>query len=199
MHQGHLSFSELLSRVQSGEIMKKLIVPLGVGLLLSAIIFLGVKSWYIVRWSPPTETQQYSVVGGDGRTLTLLLPPRGFAYFVYTEPDPNFLEAALVRLHGVYATNYFWNIWNVDRGSPQSPLGIRIFSNGVSPVLATASVLEKFISGDSSTTFPNKGEDMSPLFLVSEEKVEFQGMPLQRVAVDPILLENLAAHLPLPN
>lgn len=177
---------------------KKLLGGAGAILFLCLCLLLFIKGMFHSIWHTPDTVTTYSVDGVDGRSMTLLMLPGNLAYFVYTEPNPMFLEAIQVRLRGHYGTNYFGNIWNIDRSSTQSPLGIRVYSDGVVPVILEADILGKYLNGNGNSSFPEKGEQMNPTLLISPSMVEFQGMPLTKVPNADNLTQNLMLHLPLP-
>jgi len=172
---------------------------IGITLFLALGLFLFVKNSVKTVWYSAATVKTYSVDGVDGRSMTLVLLPSNFGYFVYTEPDPAFIEAILVRFRGTVATNYFGNVWNIDRSYPQSPLGIRFYGEEVVPVIMEADIIGKFLNGNGTPSFPNEGERMDQILLFSPKMIEFQGMPLSNVPNSTDLTRNLMERLPLPN
>lgn len=77
----------------------------------------------------------------------------------------------------------------LSRPPDQSPFGLRIYSQGVIPVITEGTVVAKYTNGVGQQTLPNKGESMGPLLLFSKEGVDFQGMFLQRQPGPPITMD----------
>ncbi len=171
----------------------------GVVAFIALFLFVGLKGCAISTWSPPTEMETYAVVGGDKRTLAMILMPRGYAYFVYLDPEKQYVEQILTRMSGTYAVNYVWNVWNIDRGG-SSPLGLRIYGDGVTPVLIEADIIDKLVVGGEARrpSFLNKGDTMTPTLLFSKDAVDFEGMPLTKRTNGVIDMTILQKNLPVP-
>ena len=158
-------------------------------LFVVGIIIIGIKSEIIVPWQPSTTPVSYSVSGQDGRSIQIILKPDNQAIIWYDDPKNDYMEGNLVRWKGYIGTHYFWRIWNVsdnDTTFGPSLFGIRMYPDGVTPVVLDTEVVAHFVSGSQTPTLPNKGDRVrQQTVLFHENAIRFQDMWLEKDHVEP--------------
>lgn len=160
------------------------IAKIVVGILIIAIILLGMKGQIIIPWSSPALPVSYSIFGKDGRSMQVILLPENKVLVWYYDEHHDYTEGTLVRWHGYVGTHYFLRIWNI--GDPeemfgQGVLGIRIYPEGIKPVVLDTEVLKHYIHGAMTPTLPSRGDRIrQQTVLFGSDVIRFQDMWLQK-------------------
>lgn len=176
--------------------MKSLISRIGFGLLIVAIAFFGLKGCIVTIWTSPKEPTTYSVVGSDGRMLSVVFLPRSETLFVYSPDRGESLEVNLSVTKGVYGTHYFSRLWSVDGpGTLGGLLNYRIYPTGFEPVRMETTVKKKFMLGTHKPVLPAEGERTHPVILFGADKINFEGMLLEKEPTSNEFLNTLLPKL----
>ena len=166
------------------------------GLGLIVIAFFGLKSCIITVWNSPKEPTSYSVVGSDGRMLSVIFLPKRETVFVYSPDRGESIEANLSEMKGTYGTHYFWRLWSVEGpGLAGGLFGYRLCPEGFSPVVMETTVKKKFMHGSHKPVFPEQGSRTHPVILFADDAIEFEGMVLRKHPTDSSFLADLLPKL----
>jgi hypothetical protein len=177
-------------------LMKSLASRAAMGLMLGVIAFFGLKSCIVTVWTSPKEATSYSVVGTDGRTLSLIFLPKRETVFVYSPDRGRSIEANLSEMKGTYGTHYFWRLWSVEGpGQMGGLLGYRLYPDGFRPVMMESTVKRKFMHGSHKPVLPEQGARTHPVILFSDDAIEFEGMVLEKHPTDSKLLADVLLKL----
>jgi hypothetical protein len=154
------------------------------GVFVLVIFLIGIKSAIVVPWKSPTTPVSYSLFGQDGRSLQVVLLPENRAIVWYYDDKHNFDEGNLVQWRGYIGTHYIWRIWNIaDNDSSFGPslFGVRMYPEGVTPVVLDTEVLAHYVDGSEPPTLPNKGDRIrQQTLLFGSDAIRFQDMWLAR-------------------
>lgn len=154
------------------------------GIFVLAVIIIGIKSEIIVPWKSPTAPVSYSVFGDDGRSMQVVLLPDNRAIVWYEDDKHDYAEGNMVQWRGYVGTHYIWRIWNIgDNDSTFGPsiFGIRIYPEGITPVVLDTEVLAHYVSGSETQTLPNKGDRIrQQTLLFGGDAMRFQEMWLEK-------------------
>jgi len=157
---------------------------IGSVIIVAGILYIGMKSFVVQPYSSPKTPVQYSVLGEDGRYLVAILLPDDKAIFWYDDDKKNFMEGNLVRFKGYVGTHYGWRLWNIgdnDNDFGPSIFGLRIYPDGVKPLVLDTEVLSHYIKGSETPVFPNKGDGVKrQIILLSDTAMRFSDMWLKR-------------------
>jgi hypothetical protein len=150
------------------------------GVIVLAIIIIGIKSQIIVPWKSPTTPVSYSVLGDDGQMMLVVLLPDNRAIVWYDDDKHDYAEGNLVQWHGYIGTHYIWRIWNIgdnDSTFGSSIFGVRIYPEGVTPVVLDTEVLAHYAGGSETQVLPNKGDRIrNQTVLFGGDAMRFQEM-----------------------
>lgn len=154
------------------------------GIVVLAIIIIGIKSEIIVPWKSATTSVSYSVFGDDGRSMQVVLLPDNRAIVWYDDDKHDYAEGNLVQWHGYVGTHYIWRIWNIgDNDSTFGPsiFGVRIYPDGTTPVVLNTEVLAHYVGGSETQVLPNKGDRIrKQTVLFGGDTMRFQDMWLEK-------------------
>jgi hypothetical protein len=176
--------------------MKTILSRSFMALVVVAIAFFGLKGCLITIWSSPKQPTTYSVVGGDGRMLSVVFLPKQETIFVYSPDRGASVEANLSETKGTYGTHYFWRLWSVEGpGRLGGLLGFRLYPEGFRPVVMETTVKKKFMHGSHTPVFPSEGSRTYPVILFAEDSIEFEGMVLSKHPTDSAFLSELLPKL----
>ena len=176
--------------------MKSLASRIAMGVVIVAIAFFGLKGCIVTIWVSPIEPTSYSVVGADGRMLSVIFLPGHETVFVYSPDRGATLEANLSETKGTYGTHYFWRLWRIEGpGRLGGLFGYRLYPDGFRPVVMETTVKRKFMHGSHKPVFPEQGSQTHPVILFADDAIEFEGMVLQKHPTDSALLADLYPKL----
>ncbi|HEU0220366.1 MAG TPA: hypothetical protein VFQ98_06140 [Gallionella sp.] len=169
------------------------------GIFVLAIIGIGIKSQIIVPWKSPNSPVSYSVFGDDGRSMQVVLLPDNRAIVWYDDDKHDYAEGNLVQWRGYVGTHYIWRIWNIgDNDSTFGPgiFGIRIYPEGVTPVVLDTEVLAHYIGGSEAQVLPNKGDRIrQQTVLIGGDTIRFQEMWLEKDDTSKAELDDDVANM----
>ena len=179
---------------------KSLASKIGIGVVFLAVLFFGLKGCVVTLWKSPEMPSAYGIHGGDGRSLVMVFMPRNETYIVYSSQKPEFLEAALTKMRGTYGTHYFWRLWGLDGpGTGGGLFGLRVYPEGVKPVVMETTILQKTIHGEGDPTLGGKGDRTHPVLLFTDDAVRFEGMWLEKESTSMEMLSFLEQRLKSPS
>jgi len=165
-------------------------------IVIVAIAFFSLKGCIVTIWTSPKEPTSYSVVGTDGRMLSVVFLPNHEAVFVYSPHCGTSLEANLAEIKGAYGTHYFWRLWSVEGpGRTGGLFGYRLYPEGFRPVVMETTVKKKFMHGSHKPVFPEQGSRTHTIILFADNAIEFEGMVLDKHPTDSALLADLLPKL----
>lgn len=161
-------------------------------LLVLLFVVVQFRSCTGAAWLSGTEPAAYTLIGADGRVLSIYILPANKVALWYADPAKNEREAALALWRGTFGDHYGWGIWHMEEAPVPGP-NWRIFPRGFEPVFMEMEWLEKFREGPGNPVLPNQGESTRGFILLSEDRssLVFSDMTLRKDEPNPIL----AAHL----
>ena len=153
--------------------------------------FIALNSCSVKGWSPPKSPTTYSIERSDGRTRAVISLPRNETIFAYSEDRGTSWEANLSTSTGIYATHYFGRLWHVEGPSQFGGLlDYRLYPDDFRPVVISNKVEQNFIDGLHEEVFPDQRARTLPVFLFSDDTLEFERMILSKHPLDPLMLEH---------
>lgn len=164
---------------------------IGVSIFLVVLGF-GLKGCIITVWKPPSELVSYAIAGADKREMHIVFLPTKETMIWYRDPGNQLTEGALIKMRGVYGTHYFGPVWHID--APNVFLGYRVYSEG-EPVSMEIEVLQKYMKGRGSSSFPKVGDKSYSIILFAQDKVRFSDMWLYKQEMNPEVADRLLALL----
>jgi len=154
------------------------------GIVVLAVISIGIKSEIITPWKSPTTSVSYSMFGDDGRSMQVVLLPDNRAIVWYDDDKHDYAEGILVQWRGYVGTHYIWRIWNIaDNDSTFGPsiFGVRIYPDGTTPVVLDSEVMSHYVDGSETQVLPNKGDSIrKQTVLFGDGAIRFQDMWLEK-------------------
>ncbi len=168
---------------------KSAIRSLGILIVICVIGFFGLKSCVVWIWTYPKETEKYSIVGEDGRSLSIIFLPSKKTIIHYTDPSKLVSEIVLTRMRGTFGTHYIGNLWRVE--GPGVLIGLRWCPKGVRPIMMEIKTLEKSRVGPGKPASPPVGKTTRSEMAFAQNALKFKGMWLEKTSVDQLEISEL--------
>ena len=119
----------------------------------------------------------------------------------YKNSNNNNEEYTLTEMRGSYGTHYFWGFWKLDGPGIfySSLLGYRIYNTNIDPIVMETKTVQKYISGNGDSNFPQIGKTTYSTILFKDDAVKFEGMWLQKEKTDDNFISKLLNNLKTKN
>jgi hypothetical protein len=156
-------------------------------------LFFGLKSCILTTWESHKNPATYSIRGADGREFTIIFLPEFETMIWYVDPSRNFIEGVLTKMRGSYGTHYLGPIWRVEGPRAGGLFGFRRLPTGQEPIHMEIINLDKYTQGRGESTFGKIGETFYAVILKEKDRIQFQGMWLELVNMEPTMIAELRA------
>lgn len=156
-------------------------------------LFTNMKGCIVTTWGSHEKPATYSVKGVDGRGLTVIFLPKFETMIWYVDPTRNFAEGALTKMLGSYGTHYLGPVWRVEGSRAGGLFGFRWLPTGQEPVHMEIIYLDKYTEGQGESTFNKIGGTSYTVILKEKNRIQFQGMWLELVNMEPTMIAELRA------
>ena len=161
------------------------------GLFVCLFLFFVLKGCVVTTWESHEQPVTYSIHGADGREFTMVLLPNFETMILYKDPSQNFAEGILTKMRGSYGTHYIGPIWGLQGPRAGGLFGFRWLADGQEPVHMEIINLEKFTQGQGTSTFGDVGETFYTVIIKDKDRLQFQGMWLEKVNTDQYVVTAL--------
>ena len=160
----------------SKDIVSKIIT----GLIILAVLFFGLKGCVVTIWSSPKSPEIYSVLGTDGRSMSVtFLQSR--TMICTLNPSKDHFEGVLTEMKGSMEHISFCAYGTLtDR---VLSFGYRIYPSDAEPVTMEITILERIWKAVVIQPFQTKGTRTYDVMLFSKDAVRFHDMWLKRDAL----------------
>lgn len=153
-----------------------------------AIVIIFIKSQFITPWKSPDKPTSYYKSWSDGRSIQIVILPGNKVIIWMYDQKENKSEASLLKWTGYVGTHYVGRIWNIDDNDNSfgpSMLGIRLYPEGVKPVVIDTEVINTVVDKNIKSAFPLKGDRIrQQTILFSDNAIRFQDVWLDKEVDD---------------
>ena len=180
---------------------KSISSTIGLILVILFFLFVFIKGSIVTIWTSPSSITTYAIDGADGRSLKMILLPENETIMYYKDSNSNSEEYTLTEMRGSYGTHYFWGLWKLDGPGIfyNSLLGYRIYSTDIEPVVMETKTIQKYMSGNGDSNFPQIGKTTYSTILFKDNAIRFEGMWLQKEKTDNDFISRLLNNLKTKN
>lgn len=176
---------------------KAILPTLGIIILILFFLFVFIKVSIITVWTSPVAVTTYAINGVDGRSLKIIFLPENKTIMYYKNFNENTEEYNLTEMRGSYGTHYIWGLWKLNGPGTfyGGLLGYRIYNTSIEPVVMETETMQKYMSGNGDSNFPQIGKTTYTTILFKDDFVKFEGMWLQKEKTDDDFVQRLLNNL----
>ena len=146
------------------------------GIAFAIAIFIGLKSCTSTAWVSPKSIVKYSVVGADGRGMSVFLLRDHEMVVAYEDPSGPAFEVIVASVYGNIADHYIGPIWKHE----DDFLGWAWVKDGTEPVKFYLTIKDKLHVGRGESSFASIGSETAVKARISEGKLKIFGNILDR-------------------
>lgn len=195
------AFNNMNDKKYNFKKIKSILLTIGIIIVVLFFLFIYIKGSIVKIWTSPISTTIYAINGADGRSLKMIFLPKNKTIMYYKNSNNNAEEYTLTEMRGAYGTHYILGLWKLNGPGTfyGGLLGYRIYHNSIKPVIMETKTMQKYMSRNGDSNFPQIGKTTYSTILFKDDSVKFEGMWLQKEKTDDDFILRLLNNLGTKN